>query len=539
MAGKIIKDSVHGYINIEDDFIGILNSAEFQRLKFIEQSSFRVLYPSARHDRFVHSLGTYHLATLFGERFISNIKEDLLIKTDYPNERKTFRYAALTHDIGHAPFSHTTEDFFKLRQTKTNEPYIHAELQEAVCTYIKGLHLKPEEKSQRIKTFTADFAGNSAKPHEIISAILSIRLGEEYLPADTDCDLELAARMITGCVYSYECQDSIITDIGIRNCFICLLNSSAVDVDKLDYITRDTMMTGFNTVTVDIKRLAGSVTAIKDENDCIRPAFRKNALSVIDNVFRAKQEQANWIITHPVVVYESALLTKCVRDIWPTDKMKKIFSSSSLGKRGIVTRFYSISKGKTKFILFSDSDLIFALKQKTDFSTECLYNEIFDRSLRRKPVWKSFFEYQYLFGKNNNNFFSFFKPLIDYLDTSLILDADSYKKIINGKTINTTVKEAATFLHTFSEQEQTEFSFVLLPANSTFTPVIHPDTVFITFNNLPEVNKKNYMSYDELKPAAAETGKKEFFYLYSRTKLTKEQICAFVKQFQRKTTSLP
>ena len=64
MSTKVIKDSVHGYISIDDRFIPIIDSAEFQRLKWIEQGSFRVLYPAARHDRFIHSLGTYHLANI-------------------------------------------------------------------------------------------------------------------------------------------------------------------------------------------------------------------------------------------------------------------------------------------------------------------------------------------------------------------------------------------------------------------------------------------------------------------------------------------
>lgn len=47
---KIIKDAVHGYIEIDELFVSIIDTIEFQRLKWIEQGSFRVLYPSARHD---------------------------------------------------------------------------------------------------------------------------------------------------------------------------------------------------------------------------------------------------------------------------------------------------------------------------------------------------------------------------------------------------------------------------------------------------------------------------------------------------------
>ena len=73
---KTIKDAVHGYIEIENLFISVINSPEFQRLKFVEQGSFRVLYPAARHDRFIHSLGVYHLARLFSKNLIDNIRID-------------------------------------------------------------------------------------------------------------------------------------------------------------------------------------------------------------------------------------------------------------------------------------------------------------------------------------------------------------------------------------------------------------------------------------------------------------------------------
>lgn len=77
MSTKIIKDSIHGYITLDETFSYIIDSSEFQRLKYIEQGSFRVLYPAARHDRFIHSLGTYHLACKFAQNFIQNIQEDL------------------------------------------------------------------------------------------------------------------------------------------------------------------------------------------------------------------------------------------------------------------------------------------------------------------------------------------------------------------------------------------------------------------------------------------------------------------------------
>ena len=61
LKDKSIKDAIHGYIKVEEPFWRIIDTAEFQRLKWVEQTSYRVLYPSARHDRFIHSIGVYQI----------------------------------------------------------------------------------------------------------------------------------------------------------------------------------------------------------------------------------------------------------------------------------------------------------------------------------------------------------------------------------------------------------------------------------------------------------------------------------------------
>lgn len=66
---KLIKDTVHEYIYIDERYFSIIDSALFQRLKNVKQTSYISLYPSSTHDRFTHSLGTYHL----GRRVISGL----------------------------------------------------------------------------------------------------------------------------------------------------------------------------------------------------------------------------------------------------------------------------------------------------------------------------------------------------------------------------------------------------------------------------------------------------------------------------------
>lgn len=108
MKTKSIKDTIHGYIRIEEPFWRIIDTAEFQRLKWIEQTSYRVLYPSARHDRFIHSIGVYYLGQKAIEGFSKNCNEsDQKTVLKY---KDSFLLGCILHDIGHAPFSHTCED---------------------------------------------------------------------------------------------------------------------------------------------------------------------------------------------------------------------------------------------------------------------------------------------------------------------------------------------------------------------------------------------------------------------------------------------
>jgi uncharacterized protein len=96
---KIIKDPVHGYVEVDALALRLLDSDQIQRLRHITQLGFaNLVYPGANHTRFEHSLGTMHLAGMMCRQLELDERETLLVTT-----------AALLHDIGHGPFSHVTE----------------------------------------------------------------------------------------------------------------------------------------------------------------------------------------------------------------------------------------------------------------------------------------------------------------------------------------------------------------------------------------------------------------------------------------------
>jgi HD superfamily phosphohydrolase len=104
MKGKILRDAVHGDIELEPIEVELMDTPEFQRLRGIKQlGTAYLVYPSATHTRFEHCLGTSWMA----RRMIEALRRTGTISS---YEETAIRVAALLHDISHIPFGHTLED---------------------------------------------------------------------------------------------------------------------------------------------------------------------------------------------------------------------------------------------------------------------------------------------------------------------------------------------------------------------------------------------------------------------------------------------
>ncbi len=106
---KVFKDPVHRYIHVRDKLIwDLIGTAEFQRLRRIRQLGTTFLtFHGAEHSRFNHSLGVYEIV-----RRMLNVFHDRPNWND--NDRLLCLAAALLHDVGHGPFSHSFEKVFHL-----------------------------------------------------------------------------------------------------------------------------------------------------------------------------------------------------------------------------------------------------------------------------------------------------------------------------------------------------------------------------------------------------------------------------------------
>ena len=264
---KTFKDNVHGYIQIPQDYVeNIIDSELFQRLRHIEQTGMRCLYPAASHDRFIHSLGTFYLGHKAFEAFRENAEYKILNSQDRSlnvdeNGKESdefwekcgvlFEVACLLHDIGHAPFSHTFEFYYQYEKLDSKEATLEDKLIENLGS----------------DDFRDDFQGQGSE-HERMSALIACAEYEEIvkkilegrgLEGDDDFnEIEFIARMIIGCEYKNTSPMN-----QIRNCFINLLNSSSIDVDSLDYIIRDSKQSGIENMVVDVERLLNSLTIVE------------------------------------------------------------------------------------------------------------------------------------------------------------------------------------------------------------------------------------------------------------------------------------
>lgn len=514
---KRVKDPVYGYIKIPVKYMtDIVDTAEFQRLRRIIQTSYSPLYSSAVHNRFVHSMGVYHL----GELTVKQLKKEIFtkIKIDFEPLGEVFKLACLLHDVGHAPFSHTGENFY----LGENQDYssLHKKLAESIGSeqFEKDI---PSDKSL------------AAAPHEIMSAIIGIKNFSKFL--ENIEQKEFFARCITGYKYTADIDEN-----NIKNCFISMLNSKVIDVDKLDYLIRDAYITGFDTVSIDVERLISSLTIVRNEGK-YEIAYYKNAISVIENVVYAHDSERKWIQVHPIVLYEAYILQHIIAYLSEKvdTKNRKLFSLESLSKEG-----QTFKNNKLHISLLCDDDIVFLMKNM--FPSE-LCTEYFERRDRRHPVWKSEAEYKAFVldfakgGKLLEEFESAMSVTAKYLskstdswviDEALIeklekeyeelldipMEGNEQTKLVqldNKKRILKVVR----FLKKFAKEKDIECNFVILMASQFNSGFGKPDfsKTIITFR---EQEKEKNAKVGEIVSSieAKNRDRDNFFYLFYKRK---------------------
>lgn len=269
-----MADPVHGIIQFDRKnlshklMLDVLNSKAFQRLRRIKQMGLaEFVFPGATHSRFAHSLGCAHLMVEAIEHFnhIRDTRE--LLKSNYPGTKipleRLLLLGILTHDIGHTPFSHTLEDVLNLKE----QGLLHDNY------WNEQIFLQDEEL---------------------------LKIWEKYDP-------ELPETLMKFMGQTSE-KHSLAT-----------LVSSQLDMDRLDYLQRDSHFLGVQYGRIEGQRIISNLMiARKTDGDAV-VAVREEAVPAIEHYLFGRH-QAYKMALHPLDKTSEALLRSLLlRFKWARD----------------------------------------------------------------------------------------------------------------------------------------------------------------------------------------------------------------------------
>src|SRR5689334_12861241 len=159
MSRKLIRDAVHGDIQMTALEVELMDTPEFQRLRGIKQlGTAYLVFPSAMHTRFEHSLGTSWMA----KRLVESIRRTQTVSAD---DEQLIRVSALLHDITHIPFGHTLEDERRVlpRHDKDEERANYFLGQSAIARILarEGIQDAVRQTLQSGGSYQSDIAGGA------------------------------------------------------------------------------------------------------------------------------------------------------------------------------------------------------------------------------------------------------------------------------------------------------------------------------------------------------------------------------------------
>lgn len=315
---KIINDPVFGFIRIPRGLLyDIVSHPLFQRLNRINQLGLAsVVYPGARHTRFQHSLGAFHLMS---EAILSLRQKGQFI---FDSEAEAVQAAILMHDIGHGPFSHVLEN-----------------------TLIHGIS------------------------HEDISLLMM-----EQINHDLHDQLGMAI--------------AIFRDEYPKR-FLHQLISSQLDMDRLDYLRRDSFFTGVTEGNIGSARIIKMLNVIDD-----RLVVEQKGIYSLENYLTTRRLMYWQVYLHKTAVaYEKVLVNMLRRAKALTRQGEELFASPALSyflHNDVDAQWFnSHEEALRMYEELDDSDIWSAMKAWRHFSDRILATlaaDMLDRHIFRVEV---------------------------------------------------------------------------------------------------------------------------------------------------------
>lgn len=306
-----ITDPVHKCIQITELERELIDAPVFQRLRRIKQlAGAHLVYPSAQHSRFEHSMGAMHVAGLVGDRLFS------LNELDDHDLVQQLRAASLLHDIGHGPFSHLSEEVMMLRSNKDHEQIGKEIIRRTEISDILSTHGFSPKQISDLSTGQS----NSKFMNEIIAGSLSSDL-MDYLPRDS---------LFTGAEYGRIDYNRIINSFTITDgSSIALQRSSLYSFESM-LISRYEMFKAVyfhKTVRAAEVMLLHSILLAFDSIDFLTRNVQ-TFLALTDDTIIAKLLSARQrpVVRQLVRNYLERKLLKCVYEkfVYKRDKFKEL-----------------------------------------------------------------------------------------------------------------------------------------------------------------------------------------------------------------------
>ena len=349
---KVIFDIVHGFIEIDELALSIIDTPEFQRLKNIKQLGVvHYVFPSATHTRFEHSIGVYHLAGELLSNLVKNQPDIDITNRDI----QLIKIAGLCHDLGHGPYSHLLDNH--------------------ILNLNNSIYRIHENRSILILKYIIDKYNLGINTNEI--NFISKLINPKFEIND----------------YNFNENREYLFEI-INN------ERNGIDVDKFDYIKRDTLYCGLS-YSMDCSRILKHVKII-DNKLC----YLDKSFNYIKDMYEVREKLHTQIYKHKTCLGIELMVKKIIEKVKEFYYLDKIIENPELFcKLDDYIVDYIFNESIDRFDFRCKREILEAKKIILNIKNRKLYKntQLDDSELKNKKV--IIIKY-YLGYKSNENPFS-------------------------------------------------------------------------------------------------------------------------------------